>query len=103
MTIKCATFVAAVLVSLSVATDFTCPQPSQIHCAASPTAIGNWKANGGQSAVTGFVPNAECANVIPLAGGLSRLFCCYTTCGVFYQDVPYTGCSKTSQSTFTCA
>jgi len=90
------------LVAVSAQVTYNCDSPSTFLCFPGPSAAGGWTANGGGSHVTDFMPNNQCANVIPLGNGYSRLFCCYTPCGAFYQDVPYPTCVKTSTSSFTC-
>jgi len=95
-------FFLAALVASASAASFSCSDPSTFHCYPQPTVSGSWSANGGGSSVTGYMNNNQCANVIPLGNGSSRLFCCYVPCGVYYQDVAYATCTKDSQSSFTC-
>jgi hypothetical protein len=84
------------------AADYTCPAPAQVNCVPATTTIGPWTHNGGQMTGNTFAPNTQCANVIPLPGGKTRLLCCYTKCGVFTMDVPQKQCTKTSESKFSC-
>lgn len=90
------------MVNVSHAASFTCPAPSQINCIPAINSIGGWKANGGQMTGNTFAPNNQCANVIVLPNNANRLLCCYTKCGVFIMDVPFTRCSKVNQSRFIC-
>jgi len=84
------------------AAEYVCPNPAQVKCVPADTKIGPWAHNGGQMTGNTFAPNNQCANVIPLPGGKSRLLCCYTKCGVFTMDVSHQKCVKTSESNFTC-
>jgi hypothetical protein len=88
------------------ATSFVCPSPTQVRCVPSLSTImtptGEWKANGGQMTGNTFAPNNQCANIIPLPGSQTRLLCCYTKCGVFIMDVPFSKCTKRNTSTFSC-
>lgn len=88
--------------ALANAVGFSCPRPEQVRCVPTVTTIGDWTHNGGQMTGNTFAPNNQCANVISLPSGETRLMCCYTKCGVFYNDVKFRGCQKTSQSTFLC-
>jgi len=81
---------------------FNCPAPSTVFCTPSPTTNGIWTGNGAGVYETSFAPNDQCANIIQLSASSSRLFCCYSTCSVFYVDVGYASCSKNSQSEFSC-
>ncbi len=84
------------------AAEYGCPNPAQVKCVPAETKIGPWTHNGGQMTGNTFAPNNQCANVISLPGGKSRLLCCYSKCGVFTQDVPQQKCTKTSESNFAC-
>ena len=81
---------------------YSCPSPEQVKCVPSDTTLGMWKHNGGQMTGNTFAANNQCANIIALSSSESRLFCCYTKCGVFYVDVKHNKCSKLSQSIFRC-
>jgi hypothetical protein len=91
-----------VAVQFVSAADYACPDPSQVKCVPASTTMGAWTHNGGQMTGNTFAPNNQCANVISLPDGKTRLLCCYTKCGVFIQDVPSKTCRKTSESKFTC-
>ena len=84
------------------AANYTCPAPNMINCVPVNKTIGPWKDNGGMTTGNTFGPNNQCANVINLPSGEKRLLCCYTKCGVFYQDVKATECTKTTESEFVC-
>lgn len=88
--------------SAASATDYTCPAPSQINCVPANKTVGPWKDNGGMMTGNTFAPNNQCGNVDNLPNGEKRLLCCYSKCGVFYQDVKATACTKTSESQFSC-
>jgi hypothetical protein len=80
---------------------YSCPSPTLVKCIPTVNTIGTWTHNGGQMTGNTFAPNNQCANVITLPNQDSRLFCCYTKCGVFFMDVPYK-CRKLSQVRFAC-
>lgn len=84
------------------AATYTCPAPNLVNCVPATKAIGAWKDNGSMKTGNTFAPNSTCANVINLPNGKKRLLCCYTCCGVFYQDVSAKTCTKTSESEFSC-
>jgi hypothetical protein len=84
------------------AADYTCPPPAQVNCVPVNKTIGPWKDNGGMTTGNTFTPNNQCGNVDNLPNGQKRLLCCYSKCGVFYQDVKATECTKTSESQFVC-
>jgi hypothetical protein len=81
---------------------FNCPGPNQVNCVPAVNTIGNWTHNGGEETGNTFAPNDQCASVIALPNQDSRLFCCYTKCGVFLMDVPYTKCKKLGSRRFVC-
>lgn len=93
---------SVVVGGVSFAADYTCPSPDQVRCIPAESEIGPWKANGGQMTGNTFAPNNQCANVLQLSANESRLFCCYTKCGVFIQDVQHKVCRKSDQSHFSC-
>ena len=82
---------------------FSCPSPTLVRCVPTVDTIGNWNHNGGQATGNTFSPNDQCSNVITLPNQDSRLFCCYTKCGAFFQDVPFTKCRKLGSRRFACA
>ncbi len=86
--------------------EFKCPAPHEVKCRSYAESVGAWTQNGGArvSANTTFLPNNQCANVIPINenGMSSRLLCCYKECGVLYQDVKFRDCKKVSVSEFRC-
>ncbi len=84
------------------AESYVCPAPNEVRCVPAQTSLGGWTHNGGQMTGNTFAPNNQCANVIKLPNSQSRLMCCYTKCGVFYQDVDSTRCKKTSERHFLC-
>jgi hypothetical protein len=84
------------------AANYTCPAPNMINCVPANKTIGPWKDNGGMTTGNTFGPNNQCGNVDNLPNGQKRLLCCYTKCGVFYQDVKATECTKTTESEFVC-
>lgn len=85
------------------AAPYTCPPAAAVKCVPTPTPIDGWNANGGEMTGNAFALNNQCQNVINnVTPGVQRLFCCYTKCGVYIQDVKATKCIKTSRSTFTC-
>jgi hypothetical protein len=97
-----------VLASLSLAAVsahaevLNCPAPNLVNCVPAVNNIAGWKANGGQMTGNTFMPNAQCANVIRLGPDNQRLLCCYTKCGVFFQDVRAHRCEKTGPGSFVC-
>jgi hypothetical protein len=84
------------------AAEYTCPAASAVTCVPVQKTIGAWKDNGGMMTGNTFSPNNTCANVINLPNGMKRLLCCYAHCGVFFQDVQASQCTKTSVSQFSC-
>lgn len=84
------------------AANYACPAANLVNCVPVKKLIGAWKDNGGMQTGNTFAPNSTCANVIALPNGKKRLLCCYTFCGVFFQDVSAKMCTKTSESEFSC-
>jgi len=87
---------------VALAGAYTCPDPSQVLCVPTASTLGAWTANGGAQTGNTFMNNNQCANAIQLNAQQWRLFCCYTKCGVFIQDVPAHKCEKIGQSHFRC-
>jgi hypothetical protein len=92
----------AAFASAATAASFNCPPPQQINCVPAVKNVGGWSDNGGQTTGNTFVPNNQCANVIPLSGNRQRLLCCYAKCGVFIRDVRARSCTKISESVLDC-
>ena len=95
-------FLCIVTAQFVNAADYACPDPAQVKCVPAETTIGSWAHNGGQMTGNTFAPNNQCANVIPLPDGKTRLLCCYSKCGVFIMDVPQKKCKKITKSKFIC-
>ena len=79
-----------------------CPPPSAVNCIPAVNSLLGWTANGGQMTGNSFSPNSQCANLIRLGGGLQRLVCCYSKCGVFLRDIRANRCQKINVGSFVC-
>jgi len=90
------------IVAAAAAETFMCPQPQEVRCVPAAPQIDGWRTNGGQMTGNSFMPNSECANVIPLGPTSQRLLCCYVKCGVFIREVKAAACTKVSESQFDC-
>jgi len=84
------------------AAQYNCPAPNAVTCVPAQKTIGAWNDNGGMMTGNTFAPNNSCANLANLPNGMKRLFCCYTKCGVFLQDVQANRCTKNGVSQFSC-
>lgn len=92
----------AIMSASAVAATYICPPPSQITCVPALKSVAGWVDNNGQTTGNTFMPNNQCANVIPLGPGKQRLLCCYAKCGVFLRDVEARMCTKVSEREFEC-
>lgn len=84
------------------AAQYNCPAANAVTCVPTQKTIGAWNDNGSVRAGNALTSGNGCANLLNLPNGEKRLFCCYTLCGTFVQDVQAKQCTKTSVSQFTC-